>query len=189
MDTPKKAGFPKILPVLIVVILAAMYYIAAYYPDLGQAKGPEKTVDNFYASYINSDYQGMAENLSVFWSLQFLPQYSGSKPSELIAQRDVIEKETAELLSSTTTNIETGLKIEVQKEYTKEWKNTAMVVYAGSLGEEELGREVALLVKENKQFYLYMWMPFEDDASLSALETDFSKFDTYYTEVLAKDQW
>ncbi|HNX28054.1 MAG TPA: hypothetical protein PKN87_01390 [Syntrophomonadaceae bacterium] len=189
MDTFKKAGVPKILPVLIVVILAAMYYVAAYYPDLGKTNNPEKTVEDFYVSYINSDYQGMAENLSVFWSVQFLPQYSTSKPSEVIAQRETIEKETADILSATTTDIQSGLKITVLPEYTKEWENTAMVVYSGSLDEEELGREVALLLKENQKFYLYMWMPCGDDAALTALETDFAKFDADYTQVLASDQW
>ena len=43
MDTPKKDGVPKILPVLIVVIFAVMYYFAAFYPTTG----PEKTVENF----------------------------------------------------------------------------------------------------------------------------------------------
>lgn len=189
MDTPKKAGVPRAIPVIIVVTLAVMYYIAAFHPQLGQASGPEKTVNKFYASYSSNDYQGMAESLSVFWSTQFLPQYQGSVPSELIAQRTEIEKATADILSENTNEAQTGLKIEVLPDYTQEWENTAMVVYGGTLDEEELGREVALLVKEKQEFYLYMWMPFQNDEALTALEADFNKFDAYYTEVLATDKW
>ena len=177
------------LPILVVVIFAAMFYLATYYPDLGKTQGPEKAVENFYIAYAQSDYQGMAENLSVFWSLQFLPQYGDKSPTELIAQRDEIVKAAAEILSSTTTEVESELKIKVLPEFTQKWNNTAMVVYAGFLGEEELGREVALLVKEDNNYYLYLWMPFYNDESLETLKSDFSEFDTYYSEVLANDKW
>ena len=189
MDTAKKAGVPIALPILVVVILAAMFYLATFYPDLGKTQSPEKTVEDFYTAYAQSDSTGMAENLSVFWSLQFLPQYVDKSPSELIAQRDDIVKDTAGVLSSTTTEVESELKIKVLPEYTQKWNNTAMVVYSGLLGEEELGRQVALLVREKENFYIYLWMPFYDDESLETLQSDFSEFDTYYSEVLANDKW
>lgn len=189
MDTAKKAGVPIVLPILAVIAFAAMFCLATFYPNIGKTGGPEKNVENFYAAYADSDHQGMAENLSVFWSLQFLPQYGGNKPSELIEKRPEIEKDTAEILSSTTTDVDTELKIKVLPEYTQEWNNTAMVVYAGFKDEEELGREVALLVKEKDSFYMYIWMPIYDDESIEALKSEFSEFDTYYSEVLTNDEW
>ena len=185
MDTPKKDGVPKILPVLIVVIFAVMYYFAAFYPTTG----PEKTVEKFYASYIDKDFQGIAESVSVFWAVQFLPQHSSEKPSELIAKRETIEKETAAYLAENPAETQTDLTVEVLPEYTKEWENTAMVVYAGFKGEEKLGREVALMLKENNNYYLYMWIPLENDAVLEEAQASFEKFDADYTKVLANDEW
>ncbi|MDD3895158.1 MAG: hypothetical protein PHU36_09110 [Syntrophomonadaceae bacterium] len=185
MDTPKKDGVPKILPVLIVVIFAVMYYFAAFYPTTG----PEKTVEKFYASYIDKDYQGMAESVSVFWAVQFLPQHSSEKPSELIAKRETIEKETVAYLAEAPTETQNDLRVEVLPEYTKEWENTAMVVYASFKGEEELGKEVALMLKENNNYYLYMWIPLESDAVLEETQTTFEKFDADYTKALLNDEW
>lgn len=185
MDATKKDGVPKILPVLIVLILAVMYYFAAF----GPALAPEKSVENFYASYLNSDYEGMAEYLSVFWSAQYLSQYGSDKPSQLLAARETIEKETAAFLAAGTAPAQTDLKIEVLPEYTEEWENTAMVVYAGFMGEEELGREVSVLLKENKQFYLYTWLPFENDTALESLKANFKTLDADYTKILLNDEW
>jgi len=189
LDTAKKAGVPIVLPILAVIAFAAMFCLATFYPNIGKTGGPEKTVENFYLAYAGSDYEGMAENLSVFWSLQFLPQYGVNKPSELIEKRPEIVKDTAEILSSTTTDIDTELKVKVLPEYTQEWNNTAMVVYAGLKDEEEMGREVALLVKEKEDFYIYIWMPIYDEESIETLKSEFSEFDTYYSEILTNDEW
>lgn len=184
MET-KKEGVPIILPILSVLIFAAMYIYAAY----GPVNGPEKTVEKFYASYQTGDYQGMAESVSVFWAVQYLPQYSTAKPSELMAERESIEKEAAAFFEQGAAEPNTDLKVEVQPEYTSEWENSAMVVYAGFNGEEPLGREMALLLKENDNYYLYMWFPLESDQVLEEARESFAAFDADYTRVLIEDTW
>lgn len=141
-----RSSVPKILPVLIVVILAGMFYFAAHV----DVSSPDKTVDHFYQAYFARDYETVAHDLSVFWSVNYLPQYMDMSPAELLQNRAEIEKETAAMLQSLEgeRSFEEGITVEVLKEYTKTGEYSALVVYQVMRQGEPIQKEVALLIRE-----------------------------------------
>ena len=66
----------------------------------------------------------MAEYLSVFWSVQLLPQYQNLSPSELINSRPEIEKDIAGILAEIEkdTTYPEDLHIVINSQYTRQKK-------------------------------------------------------------------
>lgn len=149
--------FPKILYVIIIAILGLMYYYAAYI-DTPEA---EKTVQNFYNAYFEKDYETVAENLSVFWSIQFLPEYHNLSPAEIIADREKIEKDIALIISEIEkdTKYPADLKIVINPKLTKMTENSALVGYTFEEKGEASGMEVAILIKEKGAYRIYNLSP------------------------------
>ena len=117
-----------------------MYYYAAM--DVSE---PEKVVEDFHSAYFNRDYETMAENLSVFWSVQFLPQYTSQSPAELLNNRDQIVKEISQVIAEQEEEniLEDNYSIEVNPEYTRKGTNSAVVVYSVKQDGNKLGMELA----------------------------------------------
>ncbi|MDD2373451.1 MAG: hypothetical protein PHF03_07755, partial [Syntrophomonadaceae bacterium] len=127
MSKPVKSGVPKSLFVLIIVILASMFYYAAY----RDYSNPEVTVKSFYQAYFKSDYETMSQNLSVFWGVQFMPQYMLMSPEELIENRPAIEESMTEFISrmESENKVPADMSIKVLPKYTQRAENTALVAY------------------------------------------------------------
>lgn len=157
---PAKLGVPKLLPVLIVAILAGMYYFAAYV-DIAT---PEKTLKNFYQAYFEKDYETVADNLSVFWSVNILPQYQDLSAAELVQKRAEIVKDTETALKALEEEQppEQGLSVEVMDEYTKTGEYSALVVYQVMEKKEPVQKEVAFLIKEAGSYKIINFSPIED---------------------------
>lgn len=179
-DSTAPAGVPKWIFAVIIVILAAMYVYAAYW-DRPEA---EKTVDTFYQAYFTRDFPTVAENLSVFWSVNFLPQYGGLDKNDLLERRDEVEKATADMLA----NIESGqsapenIKLNILSDYTKEGENSALVIYEFKEDNKVLGMEAALLIRENGKFRIFTMTPVDPltlqqlkDVDISVLDKNFSQ--------------
>lgn len=134
-----------------------MYYYAAYI-DTPEA---EKTVQNFYNAYFEKDYETVAENLSVFWSIQFLPEYHNLSPAEIIAERENIEKDIALIISEIEkdTKYPEDLKIVINPTLTKMTENSALVAYTFEEKGETSGMEVAILIKEKGTYRIYNLSP------------------------------
>lgn len=157
MDKTNNLEFPKILYVIIVAILAAMYYYAAYV-DTTPA---EKTVQNFYQAYFDRDYDTVADNLSVFWAVQFLPQYQSLAPNEMIAQRDTIIKDLTSFISEmeSKNKVPEGLTVEIDRDFTKQGTNSSLVAYSFKENGKDAGMEMAILINEAGTFRIFSFTP------------------------------
>lgn len=182
MDKPVKQGVPKSLLVMIIVILAGMYYYAAFV----DTSAPEKTVENFYEAYFNRDFDTVANNLSVFWAAQLIPQYSASQPAELLAQRDEVEKAMADTISTLEKDnkIPDNLSIEIMKDYTKLGKNSAIVVYEFKQGNKSAGMEAAILIKDNGQLRIFSLSPINEQVLSQLKNYDIKTLDANFTKLL-----
>ncbi|MGI6468120.1 MAG: hypothetical protein ACOX0Q_03725 [Syntrophomonadaceae bacterium] len=161
--SPTRTGVPKILPVLIAAILAGMFYYAYYLDDV-EIASPDKTVDHFYQAYLARDYETVARDLSVFWSVNYLPQYMDMSPAELLDNRAEIEKETAAMLKSLEAEqpFEEGISVEVLMEYTKTGEYSALVVYQVMHEGEPIQKEVALLIREAGDYKIINLSPIRE---------------------------
>lgn len=154
----KTAGtVPKSIYIIIVATLAAMFIYATYIDSLPA----EKTVENFYKAYFNRDYETVAEHLSVFWSVQFLPQYQNLSPGELIANRPQIEKDIAQIIAEIEgdTTYPKDLHIVVNSQFTKQTDNSALVGYSFRESGEISGMEIAILINESGAYRIYSMLP------------------------------
>jgi hypothetical protein len=158
IDKPR-AGVPRFIFVVIIAVLGAMYWYAAY----GDTPAPEKTVKTFYKAYFDRDFDTVAKNLSVFWSVRFLPEYADMTPTELLNNRTKIEADISKVIAEieSENTIPEGVSIEVLKEYTKTGKSSAIVVYKFMENGKETGMETALLVKEKQQFRIFNMSPID----------------------------
>lgn len=172
------AGVPKILYVLIIVILAAMYYYAAYV----EVSEPEKVVQDFYQAYFDKDYAAAAENMSVFWSVQFLPDYSTLEPQQLLEKRPEIVAEVTRVITELQggNQVPDNISLQMMPEYIHTRPHSAMVAYTFMQDNKPSGMEVALLIKEAGRFRIISLNPINEqaletisDEDLDALEESF----------------
>lgn len=156
MDKPITRSIPMFIPVLVVLLLASMYYYAAFVDN-----SPEQTVQDFYQSYFERDYDTVSANLSVFWSIRFLPQYSSMTPAQLLENRDTIEKETSKIIAEieSKNEIPKNMSIEIMPSYTKKAEHSALVVYTFKENGTPSGMELAILIKENGKFRIFNMSP------------------------------
>jgi len=182
LDRTVPAGVPKILYVLIIVILAGMYYYAAYV----DVSNPEKVVENFYNAYFAGDYDNVAENLSVFWSVQFLPEYTSQSPAELLNNRDEIIKEINQVISEQEKEnpLEDNYSVEIHPEYTRQGMNSALVVYSIKQNGNKVGMEMAILINEAGQFRIFSMTPVNTESLEMITEEDVQALEKSFTELL-----
>ena len=178
----EKTRVPRSLFVFIILILGAMYYYAAYVdsPD------PEQTVENFYQAYFSHDYDTMAENLSVFWSVNFLPQYQTLTPAQLLEKRDAIEKETSAMLAKLEeqTTIPSGIDMEFLPSYTQVGEKSAVTAYEFKQNGESMGMELAILIKEDNQLRIINTMPVNKETLEQIKTSDISDLDSSFEQLL-----
>jgi len=175
---------PGSLFIIIIAILAAMYYYAAYI-DL---PAPEKTLKNFYQAYFERDFDTVAENLSVLWSVRLLPQYASLKPAELIEKRDAIEKETSRTIAEIEAENKelSGITVEIMPSYTKEGENSALVVYSLKKNGKPISTEMAILVKESGQLRIYDITSVTNEDLEYIKDYDISELDRGLADLLAE---
>lgn len=153
----KIAPVPKSIFIIIIAAIVSMFIYATYI----ESPPAEKAVENFYKAYFNRDYETVAENLSVFWSVQFLPQYQNLSPGELISNRPEIEKDIAEIIAKIEedTTYPKDLHIVVNSEFTKQADNSALVGYTFQENGETSGMEIAILINESGAYRIYSMLP------------------------------
>ena len=156
MDKPVTRSIPIFIPLLIVTIIASMYYYAAFVES-----SPQQPVENFYQAYFERDYDTVSQNLSVFYSIRFLPQYSTMTPAQLLENRDTIEKETSKVIAQIESKNELpkNLSIEIMPSYTKKSENSALVVYTFKENGQPSGMELAILIKEKGKYRIFNLSP------------------------------
>ncbi len=184
MDKPVERGVPKILFLLIILILAAMYYYAAYRDH----SNPEVAVRDFYNGYFQKDYETVAQNLSVFWGVQFMPEYMLMSPQELIEDRPAIEKKMGDFISrvEAETKIPAGMSIKILPKYTQRAENTALVAYELKEKNKPAGMEMALLLKEKNRMYILKMMAVNQEQLQQLNGNDISDLEQSFQEMLGQ---
>jgi hypothetical protein len=153
LDNPTDKRVPRSIFVIILAIFASMYYYAAFV-DLAE---PEETVTRFYQAYFAKDFDTVADNVSVFWSLQLLPHYGTLTPSQLLENREFIEKETSFALKRTEekNEIPDNISIKIMRNYTREEDICSVVLYTFLEDNKPTGVGMAILVQEEGQYRIY----------------------------------
>ncbi|MDD3270559.1 MAG: hypothetical protein WC109_00095 [Syntrophomonadaceae bacterium] len=184
MSKPVKSGVPKSLFVLIIVILASMFYYAAY----RDYSNPEVTVKSFYQAYFKSDYETMSQNLSVFWGVQFMPQYMLMSPEELIENRPAIEESMTEFISrmESENKVPADMSIKVLPKYTQRAENTALVAYEFRQQNKPVGMEMALLLKEKKRMHILKMIPIDQEQLEQLNGNDIDAMEESFKEMLGR---
>lgn len=182
MNEPTQRRVPRFIPVLVLVLLAGMYYYAAYI----DSSGPEETVNNFYHAYFNKDFDTVAQNLSVFWGVRLLPQYTSMQPAELLKNRAEIEKEVGTILKSTEKDnpIPANTSIEILKENTKVGKNSAIVVYDIKENGKKIFTEAAILINELNKFRILEMIPIDASNLEQLKQIDINTLDKNFETLL-----
>jgi hypothetical protein len=180
-DKSAKRRVPRAIFVIILLSFAALYWYSAY-----GATPPEKTVKNFYKAYFNSDYNTVAKNLSVFWSVRFLPEYASMSPEELLENRTKIEGEIANIIAEIEkeNTIPEGISIDIMKEYTKIGKQSAIVVYGFKESGTVTSMETAILIMEKGQFRIFNMSPVDNTVLEQIKALDINILDENFAELL-----
>jgi hypothetical protein len=184
LSKPVKSGVPKSLFVLIIVILASMFYYAAY----RDYSNPEVVAKSFYSAYFKSDYPTMAQNLSVFWGVQFMPQYMVMSPQELLENRPAIEESMAEFISrmESENKVPANMSIKMLPKYTQRADNIALVVYEFRQQNKPVGMEMALLLKENNRMRILQMIPADQEQLDQLTGNDIAAIEESFKEMLGQ---
>jgi len=177
---------PRALFVIIILAFGALYWWAAY----GDTPAPEKTVKTFYTAYFNRDFNTVSQNLSVFWSVRFLPQYAAMTPTELLANRTKIEADISKVIADIEKDnqIPKGISIEVNKVYTKQGENSAIVVYGFKENGKITSMETAVLIKENGQLRIFNMSPVDPQTLDQIKAIDIKVLDENFTNLLTPEK-
>ncbi|MDD4801442.1 MAG: hypothetical protein PHF24_00675 [Syntrophomonas sp.] len=181
-DKPFRPGVPRFIFVVIIALLASMYWYAAYV----DTSPPEKTVNNFYQAYFERDFDTVAKNLSVFWSVRFLPDYAGMSPAQLLEQRAQIESDISKIIADIEkeNTIPKGVSIEILEDYTKIGELSAIVVYMFKENGKDNGMETALLIKENGQLRIFNMSPIDSQTLTQIKAVDINILDENFDSLL-----
>ncbi|MEN6328529.1 MAG: hypothetical protein ABFD18_20260 [Syntrophomonas sp.] len=183
MDKPTTRSIPIFIPLLIVVIIASMYYYAAFLES-----SPEQTVQDFYQAYFQKDYDTVAKNLSVFYSIRFLPQYSTMTPAQLLEDRETIEKETSKVIEmiESKNKLPDNLSIEIMPSYTKKSENSALVVYTFKENGQPSGMELAILIKEKAKYRIFNMSPVASQDLAQIKQGNLEELDAGFKKLLSE---
>jgi len=163
-----------------------MYYYAAYIDDTG----PEQTVTKFYQAYFVRDFDTVSQNLSVFWAVRFLPQYGDMTPAQLLENRAAIEKDLSEVLAEgeKDTVIPENMTVAVKKEYTKEGKNSAVVVYEIKENGKTTNTEAAVLIRENDKMRILEMVPVFPQSLEQIKQIDTNALDENFANLIGTEE-
>lgn len=181
----KKVSYevPALLYLLIIAILAGMYYYAAFV----QFANPEKVVSTYYDAYFAGDFKTASENTSVFLAARTLQQYAYLPASSLLAERSDIENDIARLFEQNidVTQFE-GLSVEILPEYTRQGKNTAIVVFKLMKEEKEVLMQETLLDRENGRLRIYDTVPISKQNLPEIKKVNMKDMDAQYNTMMAQ---
>lgn len=177
-----KRKVPRPIFVIILICFAGLYWYAAY----GDTPAPEKTVNNFYEAYFDRDFDTVAQNLSVFWSVRFLPEYASMSSAELLENRSQIEKDIAAVIAEIEkeNEIPTGVTVDIMKDYTRVSQESAIVVYSFNENGKATSMEAAILILEKGQFRIFNMSPVDDSVLDQIKSIDMNVLDENFQELL-----
>lgn len=181
----KKVSYevPALLYLLIIALLAGMYYYAAFV----QFAKPEKVVSSYYEAYFSGDFKAVSEHTSVFMAARNLQQYTYMPASSLLAERRDIEDDMARLLEQ---NIDVaqleGLSVETMPEYTRQGKNTAIVVCKLMKDGQQVMMQEILLDREKGRLRIYDTVPIGQQNLPEIKKVDMKDMDAQYDAMIAQ---
>jgi hypothetical protein len=167
---------------LVVLVIASFVYFNRDHSD------PGVVVRTYYQAYFKGDYETMAQNLSVFWGVQFMPQYMTMSPQELIENRPAIEKNMAEFISGMElgNKVQDNMSINMLPEYTQRTDNTALVVYEFRQQNKAVGMEMALLLKENNHMRILKMITVDQEQLDHLTGNDIAEIEESFKEMLER---
>jgi hypothetical protein len=181
----KKVSYevPALLYLLIIAVLAGMYYYAAFV----QFANPEKVVSTYYESYFAGDFKTASEQTSVFQATQLLQQYAYMPASALLAERRDIEDDMARLFEHNTDIAQLeGLSVEIMPEYTRQGKNTAIVVFKFMEDGKEVIMQQSILVREKGRLRIYNTIPISRQNLPEIKKVDMKDMDAQYDDMMSQ---
>lgn len=183
MEKSASPSFPRAILIIVVLLLGAMYYYAAYI----DSPEPERTVRDFYQAYFNRDFESVSQNLSVFWSVRILPQYADLSPIQLLEKRDGIEKDTSKTIAEieSQNQLPENVSIDIMSEYTKEGDNSAIVIYSFQEDGNTCGMELAILIKEKGRFRIFALTPVDPQDLPQIKQESIEELDASFEELLS----
>ncbi|QGU00854.1 hypothetical protein SYNTR_2260 [Candidatus Syntrophocurvum alkaliphilum] len=187
MQIPEANGVPKFIFLIIILTLAGMFTYATYFDNKQVEKvRSEQSINDFYSAYFNKDYETVANNLSVFWISRFLPEYATLTPEELIANREELVAEAADVIASIEEDnyLAATLGVDVLSEYTKNSEYSSLVVYEILEDGAIVGMEVAILIEELGQPRIFDFSQIQSYELQQILEIDLEELDETFEELL-----
>ena len=168
---------------LVVLIIISVVYFNIEYSD-----NPEVAVKTFYHAYFQSDYETMELNLSVFWGVQFMPQYMQMSPQELLENRPAIEKSMMEFITQmeSENKVLDNMDIKILPKYTQRADNTALVAYEFREQNKSVGMEMALLVKEDNRMRILKMMPVDQEQLDRLTVNDIAEMEKNFNKMLER---
>lgn len=184
MEPARHNQVPRYIYFVITAILALMYCYAAFI----DTQPAEKVVEDFYTAYFSRDYASVAENLSVFWAVQFLPQYSNYTAEKLLANREQVIKDIEEVITDieSKNKFPSGLTVNIEKKYSKRGKNSAIVAYSFMEKGQKHHMEMAILIYEKGAFRIISFSPASPQELESITKEDIKNLDEQFAQLLNK---
>ncbi|SHG52130.1 hypothetical protein SAMN02745221_00379 [Thermosyntropha lipolytica DSM 11003] len=182
METKNNNSVPKYIYFVIPAILALMYFYAAFI-DTSPA---EKVVEDFYDAYFSRDYARVAQNLSVFWAVQFLPQYSTYSPAELLERREQVIKDIEQVITDieSQNKFPSDLTVNIEKKYSQKGKNSAIVAYSFIENGQKQHMEMAILIYEKGAFRIISFYPVSQEELQNITKEDMKNLDEQFSSLL-----
>lgn len=181
MENKSPARVPRFIWLVIVVMLASMYGYYLYFDP-----SPDRTVEKFYQAYFDEDYETVARNSSVFWAVNFLPQYAAMTAPELLDNRAKIEKDVVKVITEMQKSnpVPEGVKIKLLRDYTKQGTYSAVVVYEIIESGNNSSTEAAILIKEKSGFKIFAMTPLDPQNLDQVKALDITEMDENFKQLL-----
>ncbi len=185
LEKTAPSGVPRWIFIMIILILAAMYYYAAYVIPMDS----ELAVDDFYTAILAQDYKTAVDKLSVLSFAPMLPQF-GSSPQEMVNNRAAVEQSMVLLMEASGQEQAppANMTFEILSEYTQKGENVAVVVCRLLQEGEPVGLQRAILINEQGHMRILGMAPiFEEDLPLLK-KTKIEDLDKEYNELFGPPQ-
>jgi len=143
---------PFFIPVTAIVLVALMFCYSAFLDP----SFPDKTLKNFYQSYMAQDYTDAASSLSVILAGN-TAEFANNSSAEMMEMRDAVNEVLAANLSAAALYADSfeGVSIQILPSNVLKGANTALVpFYVYREGVEEPTAYVALMAKEGAAYKL-----------------------------------
>lgn len=182
----RQRSVSKVINICVVafVVLIGLIYL---YQTYNKTNNPEETVKIFYRAYFGRDYKTVADNLSVFWSVRFLPEYADKEPAELLAARPQIVNSITGVIEEieNENSIPEDVEISIKRQYTRKGQTSAIVAYEFKQRGQPTSMEAAVLIMEDGKFRVFNMSAIDETVLPEIKSMDMQILDDNFNELLS----